>query len=97
MPVTSFAKLPIETKQVSIPENVLVSCPISGVQVKRFAFKCCPSCQHFNGLAKLTWADTDEENAAINKAIEDKTLSWSKVYAIRCVCVMEWITEEIAE
>lgn len=96
MPVTSFAKLhPVHG--VDIPDNILVPCPISGKQVRRFAAKCCPDCEHFDGLGKLTFADTDEENAAIEKAIKNKDLSWSKVYAIRCVCVMEWITEEISE
>jgi len=96
MPVTSFASLP-QIIGVDIPDNILVPCPISGKQVRRFAAKCCPDCEHFDGLGKLTYADTNEENAAINKAINDKTLSWSRVYAIRCVCVMEWITEEISE
>ncbi len=96
MPVTRFASLP-QIIGVEIPDNILVPCPINGKQVRRFAAKCCPDCEHYDGLGKLTFADTDEENAAINKAIDDKKLSWSKVYAIRCVCVMEWITEEISE
>jgi len=86
-----FAKLPIETESVSIPNNILVPCPISGIQVKRFASKCCPNCQYFKGLAKLTWADTDEEKEKI------KDLSWSRRYAIRCETIAEWITEEIFE
>ena len=96
IPVTNFASLP-QIIGVDIPDNILVPCPISGKQVRRFAAKCCPDCEHFDGLGKLTFADTDEENAAINEAIKNKTLSWSKVYAIRCICVMEWITEEISE
>lgn len=86
-----FAKLPIETELVSIPSNILVPCPISGIQVKRFACKCCPNCKYFEGLAKLTWADTDEEKEKI------KDLSWSRRYAIRCKTIAEWITEEIGE
>jgi len=82
-----FAKLPIETEDVSIPKNVLVPCPISGIQTKRLAYKCCPNCEYFKGLAKLTWADTEEEKAKIIN------LPWSKKYAIRCVTVAEWITE----
>jgi len=96
MPVTEFAKLQ-KAHGIEIPDNILVPCPISGKQVRRFAAKCCPDCEHFDGLGKLTYADTDEESAEINKAIKNKTLSWSRVYAIRCVCVMEWITEEISE
>ena len=96
MPVTRFAALP-KIIGVEIPDNILVPCPIGGKQVRRFAAKCCPNCEHFDGLGKLTFADTDEENAAINEAIENKTLSWSKVYAVRCICVMEWVTEEISE
>ena len=96
MPVTEFAKLQ-KVHGVEIPGNILIPCPISGKQVRRFAAKCCPDCEHFDGLGKLTFADTDEENAAIIESIKNKTLSWSRVYAIRCVCVMEWITEEISE
>jgi len=96
MPVTEFASLR-KIEGIEIPDNILVPCPISGQQVRRFAAKCCPDCEHFDGLAKLTWADTDEENAAINESIKNKTLSWSKAYAIRCICVMEWMTEEISE
>ena len=95
MAVSSFASLQKTTGE--IPDNILVPCPISGKQVRRFAAKCCPDCEHFDGLGKLTFADTDEENAALIEAIKNKDLSWSKVYAIRCACVMEWITEEIAE
>ncbi len=85
-----FAKLPI-APDVEIPDNVLVPCPISGVQVKRLAHKCCPDCKYFEGIAVMTWADNEEEQARIDK------LPWSKRYAIRCVTVAEWVTEEIFE
>ena len=86
-----FAKLKKAPDGTVIPDNVLVPCPLSGVQVKRLASKCCPDCKYFEGLAMLAWADTDEDNAKIKK------LPWPKRYAIRCVTIAEWTTEEIFE
>lgn len=96
MPVSNFASLNIaETRE--IPDNILVPCPISGKQVRRFASKCCPDCEYFEGLGELVFANTPEESKKIMDAVKNKDVSWSKVFAIRCVCVMEWITEEIIE
>ena len=86
-----FAQLKKAPADVIIPDNVLVPCPISGKQVKRFAAKCCPDCEYFEGLALLAWADNEEDQKKID------AMPWPRRYAIRCVTVAEWITEEIFE
>lgn len=83
-----FANLQIETKDIQIPHNILVPCPISGKQRSRLAAGCCPECKYFLGLGKLVFADTEEEQAKIDK------LPFAKKYAIRCNTVMEWTLTE---
>ena len=84
----NFATLKIEDRPVIIPDNVIVPCPKSGKQVSRLAVSCCPDCEFFRGLGKLTWADTPEEQAQIDN------MPFSKRYSIRCETVMEWTLSE---
>ena len=93
MAVTKFANNPIV--DVAIPGNVVVPCPISGTQQKRFAANCCPDCENFKGICRLYHSENAAEELQIQSDLQEGKLPWSKVYAIRCECIMEWPCEDI--
>lgn len=92
MPVTNFAKLNIT--DVPISKKAVVPCPLDGTQVKRRAYKSCPSCENFAGIAKLMNGENSQEDKEIEEQVFMGKIPWSRAYAIRCVCVMEWVCED---
>ncbi len=90
--VTAFSTLPIDNNH-KIPSNVIVPCPKNGTinkrQFNRHACTCCESCEYFRGLARLIWADTEQEENEIMVKLQSGELQWSDVFAIRCATIYE--------
>ncbi len=67
--------LPI-VPNIEIDDRVLIDCPATLPKI-RYASKCCPPCEHFDGIARKAWDD------------ENKPLDWDVEFCIRCRYPME--------
>jgi len=64
---------------IAIDKRVVLACPLKKFKPRR-AYKACPECGHFKGVARMSY---------------ESNLPWHKKYVIRCSHIIERRTQLI--
>ena len=64
---------------IAIDKRVVIRCPLKNFMPRR-AYKACPKCEYFNGIAQMS---------------DGEKITWHKKYVIRCAHIIERRTQLI--